>query len=115
MDPPIGRCVYSTESGESVCAGNINLATVSVHRPRVCCGMSRAALRATPERGPKSGGAFRGRGDWWGLWKRMSQASEYEPGAEGFTEHEVVKRFKRGHAPLSPIPPESRRMRPGSS
>lgn len=25
----------------------------------------------------------------------MSQESEYEPGTEGFTEHEVVKRFKK--------------------
>lgn len=68
MDPPIGRCVYRTESGESICAGNINLAIVSVHRqwgkPRVCCGMSKAGLRAKPERGPKSEGAFRGRGDY---------------------------------------------------
>lgn len=99
MDPPIGRCVYRTESGESICAGNMNLATVSVHRqwrkPWACCGMSRAGLRAKPERGPKGEGAFGGRGDWWGLWKRMSQESEYEPGTEGFTEHEVVKRFKK--------------------
>lgn len=48
-----------------------------------------------PERGPKSEGAFGGRGDWWGRWKRMSQESGYELGTEGFTEHEGVKRFKK--------------------
>lgn len=99
VDPPIGRCVYRTEFGESICAGNINLATVSVHRQwrksRVWCGMSRTGLRSKPERGPKSEGAFGGRRDWWGRWKRMSQESGYELGTEGFTEHEGVKRFKK--------------------
>ena len=99
VDPPIGRYVYRTESGESIGAGNINLATVSVHshrrKPRVWCGVSRTGLRSKPERGPRSEGAFGGRGDRWGLWKRMSQESGYEPGTEGFTEHEGVKRFKK--------------------
>ena len=59
------------------------------------CAMSRTGLRSKPETGPRSEGAFGGRGDRWGLWKGMSQKSGYEPGTEGFTEHEGVRRFKK--------------------
>ena len=31
VEAPVGRCVYRTEAKESVCAGNMNLDTISVH------------------------------------------------------------------------------------